>query len=71
MPVADYGLPNYGSWAPQTWTSNIVYTTATTASNVTIPAATASPAPKPKARAPLEWLADEVDRVCALTRGAA
>jgi hypothetical protein len=56
-----------------TWTngwssSNITYTSATTGTiPVMVPVAT-TPA-KPKVPTPLEWLADEVDRICALTRG--
>jgi hypothetical protein len=56
-----------GTWG----SSNILYTTttSTSAGTVTFPPATASHAPKPKVPTPLEWLADEVDRICALTRG--
>ncbi len=55
-----------------TWTSNITYTTATTTSvPVSISTASGSYPAKAKAPTPSEWLEAEVERVCALTRGAA
>lgn len=59
--------------AVQTWTNS--YTSSTTATvyvpwTVTSSGATAQPALPPKPQAPLEWLDSEIEKTCAVARGA-